>query len=145
MLKWQCDTILKWPCESYGTIYYSDHHVDKSCFPLIHPEQTTSIPMQTFPVPFLYHSGINLVCWSILLPLLWLHCVFFCALPTKGHSGITTNWMWGSLSSSTSSIRASLLLRADPRGELHIFACGIFANFCKPMLFFAHFCASERA
>jgi hypothetical protein len=36
-------------------------------------------------------------------------------------------------------------LRADPRGDLPFFVSGIFANFCKSTLFFAHFCASERA
>jgi hypothetical protein len=36
-------------------------------------------------------------------------------------------------------------LRADPHGNLAFFACGFFANFCKSTLFFAHFCASERA
>ena len=39
----------------------------------------------------------------------------------------------------------SSCLRADPRAELPYFVSGIFANFCKSMLFFAHFCASERA
>ena len=36
-------------------------------------------------------------------------------------------------------------LRADPRRELPFLVSGIFANFCKSTLFFAHFCASERA
>ena len=39
----------------------------------------------------------------------------------------------------------SFVLRADPRRELPFLDPGIFANFCKSTLFFAHFCASERA
>jgi hypothetical protein len=38
-----------------------------------------------------------------------------------------------------------VFLRADPRRELPFLDPGIFANFCKSTLFFAHFCASERA
>ena len=49
------------------------------------------------------------------------------------------------LSSALLGTRLHACLRADPRRELPFFDPGIFANFCKSTLFFAHFCASERA